>query len=300
MSQISQSCGLFTTLPLNQKSVQALLPARQKNSYKGTYGKVLVVAGAPGMGGACILATSAAVYSGAGLVTAATAACHHNALHARLPEAMTVEWDHLLPGGSHDDLLSSVDTVLVGPGLGRSVSAEAILLHVLQSLRPDQTCILDASALGLWLDLGLPPINGHAVITPHPGEWAALSGCPINESCEVQIHQWLRKHLLNGSLVLKSHQTTVYRLNGDRPTAHQLCGGNPGMAIGGMGDSLAGLIAGLSKQTNTPEEAVLLAVWLHSAIGDSIAECEHIVLPHRLIERIPQSLWDLRQPKPES
>lgn len=282
---------------LTLDSLTSCLPPRQRESYKGNYGRILVIAGAAGMGGAAILATSAAVYSGAGLVTAATAACHHGALHSRVPEAMATTWEDLCAGGAQDGLISAVDTILIGPGLSHSSAARNIFIEVLQHVRPQQTLVIDASALGLWKQLGLPPISAQVVITPHMGEWSALTNQPLSAINDGQIYDWLQRHLPQGILVLKSHQTTIYTIGQEGLLAHPLGIGNPGMAVGGMGDCLAGMIAGLVYQSRSVKDGVCLAVYLHSYIGDLIAEQEHIVLPHRLIERIPQTMRELFSPE---
>ena len=272
------------TLHLN--NIKPLLAPRLENSYKGNFGRIAIIDGNEDMGGAGILASSASLYSGAGLVTTYTALCNHAPLHARLPEAMVKDWDILL---HEPQLIHQYDIILIGPGLGVEAFSATLLTQVIEHLTPQQTLIMDASALRLWQKLDFPAIGSHLILTPHLGEWSALTCTPIDDITIDNSRIFLQQHCPQGILVLKSHETKIITVT--QSFKNPL--GNPGMAIGGMGDVLAGMISGFIPQTNSLLNAVNAAVYTHSYIGDMIATREHIVLPSRLIDSIPAAMYTL-------
>ncbi|MGY3725202.1 yjeF C-terminal region, hydroxyethylthiazole kinase-related [Granulicatella balaenopterae] len=267
-------------------AVQGLLPTREVQSFKGTYGRIAIIAGNEEMGGAGILASSSALYSGAGLVTTYTAPCNHAALHARLPEAMVKDWQLLI---QHADTLANYNVILIGPGLGINEFSTLLVSQVIQEATPEQVLIMDASAIRIWAELDFPTINSQVVFTPHLGEFSAISSIEIEQITLENSRLFLEEKAPHGILVLKSHETKIVTsVDCWRNTL-----GNPGMAIGGTGDVLAGMIAGFTPQTNSLLDAVKSAVYTHSYIGDLIACKEHIVLPSRLIEKIPETMYTL-------
>ncbi len=141
---------------------------RPLDSHKGTFGRVLLIGGNHQFGGAIIMATQAAVASGAGLVTVATDPSNRTALLTRLPEAMTIDYHH-------DDLvmqqLSSADVVVIGPGLGTDAIALHLLQLTLRLIQPQQRLIIDGSALTLLAEHQLPVNHQQTVYTPHQMEW---------------------------------------------------------------------------------------------------------------------------------
>ena len=264
--------------PITEAILQGTLVKRTENSYKGTYGKVLIVGGNEDMGGAAILTASAAVYSGAGLVTVATAKANHVSLHARLPEAMVID--------SADtekvaDQVKNVDVIVIGPGLGLSNDALTILTTVFSAVTPEQYLIIDVSAITLMVKRGVPYPQTHTVYTPHAGEWKKLSGLSKDEQNDKE--NALHQQEIGGTIVLKSNRTKVYF----EDSIWKNTVGNPAMATGGMGDTLAGMIAGFVAQFEDKEKAVLAAVFLHSKIGDLLAEKQYVTLPTHIIEQIP-------------
>jgi len=239
---------------------------RRRSAHKGHFGHVLVVGGDHGFGGAPLLAGRAAARAGAGLVTLATRKRHVPGVLAASPELMV----HAV--GKHaelDPLLQGCNVVLAGPGLGRSAWGRRLFEQVLSLQRP---LLLDADALNLLSEhSGLS--RDDWVLTPHPGEAARLL-----QNCVAEIHadrfaaaEALQRRY-GGGVVLKGAGTLVLG-SGSRPVA--VCSdGNPGMASGGMGDVLAGVIASLIAQGWTPEEAAELGVCLHAAAGDAAASLD--------------------------
>ncbi|MEQ9462465.1 MAG: NAD(P)H-hydrate dehydratase [Haliea sp.] len=240
-------------------------PGRPANAHKGDCGRVLVVGGDVGMPGAVALAAEAALRSGAGLVRVATRQEHLSALVARTPEAMVTG---VRSGQDLQPLLAAADVLVVGPGLGRSSWSQQLLQAVAAS---DLPCVLDADGLNLLGEgrvLARQP-REHWIYTPHPGEAARLLGVTTGIvqgdrfAAAVQLQEQL-----GGTVVLKGNGSLVVadalRLLSDY--------GNPGMASGGMGDVLSGIVGGLLAQGLDGAAAAALAVCLHGAAADSAAE----------------------------
>ncbi|WP_313469698.1 NAD(P)H-hydrate dehydratase [Carnobacterium sp.] len=266
---------------LNQEKIQGLIPKRQTDSYKGDYGKVLLVGGNKRMGGAVILMALAAVHSGAGLVTVATDKGNHAALHAHLPEAMVVDWKNQK---QLEQQIKAATVVAIGPGMGNSTGSLKILKLLLAQIQPEQHIVIDGSAITLMAKYNLPTPNDNTIYTPHLGEWERLSNLKPTEQKEVLNVE--ARNQLNATVVLKQHQTEVYF----KEDIWKNEAGNPAMATGGMGDTLAGIIAGLVAQIPDIKSAVLAAVYLHSYIGDQLAEKQYVVLPTHIINQLPTIL----------
>jgi len=246
---------------IDYRVLAPLLPARRRNAHKGDFGHVLVVGGEHGMSGAVRMAAEAAARVGAGLVSVATRQAHAAALSAARPELMC----HGVEEASElEPLLQRASVVAVGPGLGLDAWGRAMLARILESHLP---LVLDADALNL---LAVEPLRHDKwVLTPHPGEAARLLGC---SSEEIQADRFGAVAALEASfggiVVLKGSGSLV--LGGDGETA--LCSdGNPGMACGGMGDVLTGVIAGLIAQGHRLREAARLGVAMHAAAADAAA-----------------------------
>lgn len=241
-----------------------LLPPRARIAHKGHHGHVLVVGGDLGMAGAVCLAGEAAGRSGAGLVTIATHPSHATAVNAARPELMC----HAVPhANALFALMSKASVLAIGPGLGRQEWGRKLFGAVLDSTLP---MVVDADALN-WLAQE-PLRRNHWILTPHPGEAARL----LNVSAsEVQADRWQAVRELHkrygGVVILKGAGTLL--CNGLDPVG--LCDtGNPGMAVGGMGDVLTGVIAGLMAQGLNPWAASLAGVYLHGRAGDIVAAQE--------------------------
>jgi len=238
------------------------LAPRQRTAHKGHFGHLLVIGGDHGMTGAPRIAAEAAARVGAGLVSIATRRSHSALLNLTRPELMShgvEELDELAP------LLNAANVVTIGPGLGQTQWSQALLDKAIESKRP---IIVDADALNLLSQQ--PQRNEHWILTPHPGEAGRLLGCSSQEVQANRLDAVRQLHdRYGGIIVLKGTGTLIY--NGDHPI--RLCGyGNPGMASGGMGDALAGIIGGLLAQQFSLMDAACLGVLLHGMAADKAAE----------------------------
>lgn len=282
--------------------LRPLLAPRKKNSHKGDYGRVLVVAGSRGLTGAAILAARAALKSGAGLVTVACPESERKIIACALPEAMT--FGAACAGGTFAAgaaarvaafaLKKDIDVVLVGPGLGASPSARAFAVKLLRTLR--LPVVVDADALNAVAAAGFRNFKFSGfplVITPHPGEAARLLGNRVTDRPAAAAEL---ARLCGGVAVLKGAGTLV------------ACGksllkcsvGGPALAKGGSGDILAGLCAGFLAQAGTARgfgeaaafESAALAVHLHGLCGDLAAKkyTERCVLAGELLAFLPAAV----------
>ncbi|MDQ3289149.1 MAG: NAD(P)H-hydrate dehydratase [Pseudomonadota bacterium] len=240
------------------------LRRRLRDSHKGDHGRVLCVGGDHGRGGAIVMAAEAALRSGAGLVDVATRPAHVSALLARLPEAMGHALDDegdCLAGG----LLESADVIAAGPGLGRSRAARIWLAQVLDA---GKALVLDADALNLLAET--PQfLHTETVLTPHPGEAARLLGV---DTARVQQDRYAAALAIcqdHGCVVVLKGAGTMIAAPGRVPRV--IAAGNPGMAVGGMGDVLTGVIAALRAQGYGAFDAAALGALLHAAAGDAVA-----------------------------
>lgn len=238
------------------------LAPRPRTAHKGDFGHVLVVGGNHGMGGAARLAAEAALRAGAGLVSLATRTEHVGAVLAARPEIMVHGIDE---PGQLDDLITRCSVIAIGPGLGRDAWGRALWQRVLDADRP---LVVDADALNL---LAEAPVRRHNwILTPHPGEAARLLAqetAGIGRDRFVAVAALVARY--GGVAVLKGAGSLVQG-EGERPPA-VCCDGNPGMASGGMGDVLTGVVGGMIAQGFELEQAAAMAVCLHGAAGDAAA-----------------------------
>ena len=267
---------------------QALAP-RPAHSLKGSYGRVLAVAGSTRYRGAAALAAEGLLRGGAGLVTLATVEAAAAAVLPRLPEVMVLACRPEEAGGIHAGeltrlraALTGCSALLMGPGLGNTPSAAALV----RGLIPEARCsvVLDADALNVVSEEeALPrPADGALILTPHPGEMARLCHCSVRE-VEAHREQAVTAYAKaqNCVVVLKGHHTLIADAQGrcvQNPT------GNPGLARGGSGDVLAGLITALAAQGIPAFWAAAAGVYLHGAAADACAARlgQYGMLPHDL------------------
>ncbi|MEJ2610373.1 MAG: NAD(P)H-hydrate dehydratase [Candidatus Thiodiazotropha sp.] len=239
------------------------IPLRRRSAHKGHFGRLLVVGGDQGYSGAVRMAGEGAARSGAGLVTLATHPEHAAWSNLGRPELMCrgISDKEIL-----DELLAHVDGVVLGPGLGRSSWSEMVYRAVMETELP---LLMDAGALN-WL-AQQPVKRDNQVLTPHPGEAARLLGWDVTQvqndrfaACEAIQNRY------GGVVVLKGAGSLI-RAGDTHPIA--LCsGGNPGMASGGSGDVLSGVIGAFIVQGYPLREAAELGVTLHAAAGDRAAQ----------------------------
>jgi NAD(P)H-hydrate epimerase len=243
------------------------LPQRKPCDHKGSAGHLLIIGGDSGMGGAAILAAQSALRTGAGRVTLITRAAHLSAALALQPEIMALAIEDPDSNSSRlSNLLTAVDAIVIGPGLGQSVWGETLLGQVLNS-RMEKPLLLDADALNL-LAKTTGELGHNTVITPHPGEAARLLGM-TSTSVEADRFSALCSlcELTGGTVVLKGAGTLVADADAARPVA-VCCHGNPGMASGGMGDVLSGVVGALMAQGLGPSTAARAGVAMHSQAAD--------------------------------
>jgi NAD(P)H-hydrate epimerase len=238
------------------------LRPRERNAHKGSHGRVLCIGGDHGSGGAIMLCAQAALRCGAGLVDVATREIHVPALLARLPEAMAHVPTHRT---QFDASLERADVIAIGPGLGREDWGVQCLARALAQDRP---LVLDADALNQLAGLSTSLPAG-TVLTPHPGEAARLLGC---DSAEIQRDRFSAAQALAaryGCVVVLKGAGTIVAAPGAIPRV--VAAGNPGMAVGGMGDVLTGVIAALRAQGLDAFDAASAGALLHAAAGDAAA-----------------------------
>lgn len=270
-------------------------PRRRRDAHKGNFGKLFIFAGSVGYTGAPVMAARAAVRSGAGLVTLAVPQEVYPIVAVKCDEAMVWPWSDW-----YEDILEKAkacDAALIGPGLGQGERAEKLVLALLRDL----SCpvILDADGLNIvarHIDV-LDKREGLTILTPHDGEFSRLSGCtlPIEDRLTAAMDFAERHHCV---LVLKGYRTitSVWNRNSAINTT-----GNPGMARGGAGDALAGLMAGLlvQKRVQNPSylDGVPTAVWIHGRAGDLAAadKGEYGMNIGDLIEQIPYAIKECEE-----
>ena len=253
----------------------AALPKREAHSNKGTYGRLLVIAGARDMAGAACLCAKAAYRIGSGLVKVLTPNENRIPLQSYVPEAILCTYD-ASGCGVVEQLkkeLDWADAVVIGPGLGKSDCAYQMVKTVLSFCT--KPCLMDADALNLIAEAGgkldiRTRAMEHLVLTPHMGEMARLTGMGIEEIqanlCEIARSFAKEKDVI---LVLKDFHTITAVSD---ETIYCNLFGNPGMATAGSGDVLAGMIGGLLAQKLEPKEAAPLGVACHGYLGDLAAE----------------------------
>lgn len=257
---------------LDHVFLQPLIPDRAAVSHKGTFGHLLVLAGSVGKGGAAVLCGLGAARSGAGLVTIAAPRMLNTMLQAALPEAMTEVLSfsqHCLSDTDYEQLLAAAqgkEAVAVGPGLGTAEETGQVVRRLYRELR--QPMVVDADGLNLLVgELAVAPA-GPRIFTPHPGEMARLTGLAtleIQNKRRAVAADFAKRHGVY--LVLKGAATVIAAPDG-RLAVNAT--GNPGMAAGGMGDVLTGLIGGLLAQGMAPWEASCLGVYVHGLAADRI------------------------------
>ncbi len=254
---------------LDATLVPALLGRRERDAHKGRFGHVLVVGGDHGFAGAALMAAEAAARTGAGLVSVATRPEHLPALLARRPELMA---HGVTQPADLEPLLARATVVVAGPGLGTDAWGRGLLARVLSSNLP---LVLDADALNLLAAGAVPVADARRaeprwVLTPHPGEAARLIGL---DSAAVQADRFRVardvQSRLGGVVLLKGAGTLVDA--GDGQPVSVVTTGNPGMASGGMGDVLSGIIAGLAAQGLQLADAARLGAVVHGAAADRCA-----------------------------
>jgi NAD(P)H-hydrate epimerase len=279
--------GLYTPYYLLTKSyVRSLLKKRKKFSHKGTYGHALLVSGSKGKMGAAVLATKAALHSGVGLVTTFVPQCGYNIIQTNCPEAICLtssEYDYLV--GETD--LSNYQSIGLGPGIGTQLGTAELVLKILH--RATCPLVIDADALNIlaenpeWLKL----IPKNSILTPHPKEFDRLFGS--SNSAYDRLQKQLDKSKTHAIyILLKGAYSSLSTPSGE---VYFNSTGNPGMAKGGSGDVLTGMIASILAGSHSPKEAALLAMYLHGLAGDKAKEkyTEYAMNATQIMDCIPEA-----------
>ena len=282
---------------VEEGTVRPFFAPRKKDSHKGTYGHLLIVAGSVGKSGAAALAGRAALRMGAGLVTVAVPAGVLPSVARTMAELMTEPLAGTPEGTVAAEalpralgLLGGKNAVLVGPGLSTNPATAEFVLGLLPKIKVP--CVIDADGLNIVaakIDI-LKRLAAPAVLTPHPGEFARMVGRTNEEVLRHRLElapEFAVKHRV--TVVLKGHRTLIAGPDGRvfvNPT------GNPGMATGGTGDVLGGMIASQLAQEKDFPGAVLSAVYAHGLAGDVAADRlgEKALIAGDLIRYLPPAL----------
>ncbi len=263
--------------------IKKMLKVRSRFSHKGTFGHVLIWAGKKGMGGAAVLSAKSALRVGAGLVSVHSVEENRIILQSTLPEAIFV---------NELNNLNKYNSFAFGPGLGADEATAEMLFEFLKTL--EKPCVLDADALNIisqkqnFLDF----IPENSILTPHPKEFDRLFGISSNSTERIEkASSQVQK--LGVYIVLKGANTLIATPEGKLFFNST---GNSGMAVGGMGDVLTGMISGLLAQGYSSEESAVLGVYLHGLAGDLAlnTQSEESLLPTDLIENIGNGYKFLR------
>ncbi|HOZ50768.1 MAG TPA: NAD(P)H-hydrate dehydratase [Chitinophagaceae bacterium] len=278
----SQSSSLFI---LSKSDIQSHYKKRMPFSHKGSYGHALIVAGSHHKMGACILASKSCLRSGAGLVTVYIPEIENSILQMAVPEAMTETYSN-----NEIDFHLKIDqfnSIGIGCGLGTGAQSTNLLTYLIKNV--NHPILLDADALNIIAANKhlLHDIPKHSILTPHPKEFDRLFGsCETSyERNKLQIEMSIQYNLY---IVLKGRFTSISTPKG--LTYFNIIG-NPGMATGGSGDVLSGIITGLYAQYQDMELAALMGVYLHALSGDisSSLQTEESLIASDLIQNLGQS-----------
>lgn len=301
---------------ITENMVWERVPERVQDSHKGTYGKVLCVAGSSRFRGAAALCTEGALRSGCGIVTLATVESVFASVQPRMPEAILLscsqsdalnekdEWFGGIDGSEASKLRSELkngySALVIGPGMGNTDDTAALTKALVTDTAV--TAVLDADALNA---LARKPDNdpqvrsyagqnltylpraasgGSLIITPHPGELARLCSCTIKQikdsPAEIAVLYAIKNNCV---VVLKEHRTIIATPEG---RIYRNTSGNSGLARGGSGDILAGMIGSLAAQGLSAEDAAICGVWLHGRAAErcSARRSQTCMLPHDIFE----------------
>lgn len=280
--EVVHNAFISTELVTTENATLLLQPlSRQPDSHKGSHGHLLLLAGSTGKTGAAILAAKGALRTGVGLASLCVPHRLNPIFEGALVEAMTVPLPNSSDFLSIDDLemikdcMDEKQAIILGPGIGISAKTAELVLWIYENA----SCpvILDADALNILAQNRdtLAPAAGPRVFTPHPGEMSRLLDKPITA---IQKNR-LDAVLLGCKLFLNPNHKSIFILKGAGTIIAESEGckyinitGNPGMATGGMGDVLAGIIGGLICQGLTPKDAAVSGVYLHGLAGDTLLE----------------------------
>jgi NAD(P)H-hydrate epimerase len=275
----------------DEDMIRAIYRPRQPFAHKGSFGHSLLVGGSYGKMGAALLASRACLRTGAGLLTCHIPACGYAILQTALPEAMVLtDADEMINTHVQGDL-SSYTTIGIGPGLGTDSRTRAMLEGVLRSYK--KPVVLDADCLNL---IASSPslrflLHPYSILTPHPKEFERMFGKSEDDFMRLRLALEKARDL-QCIVILKGHYTFIAMPGGK---GYFNSTGNPGMAKGGSGDALTGILTALLSQGYSPNEAALFGVYLHGLAGDLAAEdfSQESMLPSDLIDHLGKAFLQL-------
>ncbi len=294
--EVVEGAGINLEL-LRQPEVSALLGERPADSHKGSFGHLLVLAGSRGKTGAAILCAQGALRTGPGLVTMGSPQALNTIYETRLAEAMTfsLSGDDFLTMDDYPAIiqaLSGKQAVVLGPGLGQDAATRDLVVKLYNEL--ETPMLIDADGLNCLKD-DLRPRSGEPwrVLTPHPGEMARLTGMSSRDLQTKRLETALSFARRQGViLVLKGAATIIAHPQG---MAAINSSGNPGMAAGGMGDVLSGIIGGLLAQGLSAWDAARLGVYIHGRAADRLAQQAPAgFLASEVADEVPLTLKELQ------
>lgn len=276
-SAIGLPAAVGRSLPVSlieEREVGNLLPLRERMCHKGKNGFIGIIAGSAGMEGAALLAGQGALHAGAGKVAVVTVPKAAAVIAGKVPELMVsfVGDSDFFTSAMAEEVLQKAeayDVLAIGPGLGRDAETGRFVKEILTHWR--KPIIVDADALyaAAEMEIDLARCPGQLILTPHVGEFAHLTGRTAAEAERERINGAIAFAMERGvTLVLKGMPTVIAAKDG---FAYVNVTGNPGMATGGMGDTLTGIIAALVGQEMDPEPAAICGVYLHGLSGDLLA-----------------------------
>jgi len=257
---------------VTQKPIKRL-PKRKNATHKGDYGHILVLAGSKGLTGAAYLTSQAALLSGSGLVTLGIPESLNSIMAKKLTEVMTLPLKEtkeatlsLAAYKKISSFLKRIDVIAIGPGLSQNVSTKKLVRKLVVGI--NKPFVLDADGINAFVDNVnlLKKIKKLSIMTPHPGELARLLGVSVKSIQKQRLKSakdFVKKY--KQILVLKGHKTIAASPNSKTYVNNT---GNPGMASGGTGDILTGIIASLLGQGIAPFKAASLGVYVHGLAGD--------------------------------
>ena len=276
---------------LEKKDIQQILPVRKKYAHKGDAGRLRIVAGSKGKMGAAILAAKASLRAGVGLLFVQAPEFGVPIVQQSVTEAMAIP-------DIGEDFIKEIhagteDVIGLGPGLDTKENTKEALKKFLENCKKDQKLVLDADALNILSEnkdlLKLLPED--SILTPHPGEFKRLVGAWKDDFQKLEIlREFCTNYKIN--LVLKGAHSAICSKEGK---IYFNSTGNPGMATGGAGDVLFGMICGLYSQKISAENALISGVYLHGLAGDLAARqlTEHAVIASDLIDFLPAAMKDI-------
>lgn len=277
--------------PIDAEFIKKMLPPRKANTHKGDYGKILLLCGSRGYTGAAALAAMGALRTGAGLVYLAVPESIYAIEATKLLEPVVIplpDKDGMFAQAACDkvnSMISNMDGILIGPGIGQSNGPLSLLESVLNNAKCP--VVVDADGINILSqhkDI-LRERTSPTILTPHDGEFVRIFGHIAEDRCQCAADLATE---LGCIVLLKGHRTII--TDGDMCYINQT--GNPGMAKGGSGDVLAGMIVSLIGQGIAPLEAAASAAWLHGRAGDLCADSlgQYGMLPQDMVNVLPKLL----------